>query len=155
MTRKDYLFNRHYLFRSIIWKLSKHWVWTFSTLQVVAKVNNGRGEFMVSVKPKTSLCDGVFHKISGETSLKGLFLFCDDYFLYINAMSVHISASLTVSSVVIKRLHVVQLSVDTMDNYKIGPPTSTPILTKSPLFLGGIPGECPKMYKIPNLPHKL
>uniref|UniRef100_H2MQX0 Si:ch211-241e1.3 n=1 Tax=Oryzias latipes TaxID=8090 RepID=H2MQX0_ORYLA len=93
MTRKDYLFNRHYLFR---------------------------GEFMVSVKPKTSLCDGVFHKIS-----------------------------------VIKRLHVVQLSVDTMDNYKIGPPTSTPILTKSPLFLGGIPGECPKMYKIPNLPHKL
>ncbi|XP_078791367.1 laminin subunit alpha-3 isoform X1 [Oryzias latipes] len=73
--------------------------------EVVAKVNNGRGEFMVSVKPKTSLCDGVFHKIS-----------------------------------VIKRLHVVQLSVDTMDNYKIGPPTSTPILTKSPLFLGGIPG---------------
>ncbi|RVE61913.1 hypothetical protein OJAV_G00175350 [Oryzias javanicus] len=73
--------------------------------EVVAKVNNGKGEFMVSVKPKASLCDGAFHKIS-----------------------------------VIKRMHVVQLSVDTMDNYKIGPPTSTPILTKGPLYLGGIPG---------------
>uniref|UniRef100_A0A3B3BD63 Si:ch211-241e1.3 n=1 Tax=Oryzias melastigma TaxID=30732 RepID=A0A3B3BD63_ORYME len=65
-------------------------------LFVVAKVDNGKGEFMVSVKPKASLCDG--------------------------------------------RMHVVQLSVDTMDNYKIGPPTSTPILTKGPLYLGGIPG---------------
>uniref|UniRef100_A0A3B3BCN8 Si:ch211-241e1.3 n=1 Tax=Oryzias melastigma TaxID=30732 RepID=A0A3B3BCN8_ORYME len=77
--------------------------------EVVAKVDNGKGEFMVSVKPKASLCDGAFHKIS-----------------------------------VIKRMHVVQLSVDTMDNYKIGPPTSTPILTKGPLYLGGIPGECPE-----------
>uniref|UniRef100_A0A3Q2UJ37 Uncharacterized protein n=1 Tax=Fundulus heteroclitus TaxID=8078 RepID=A0A3Q2UJ37_FUNHE len=34
---------------------------------VVAHVNNGRGEYMTSVKPKTSLCDGNFHKISGET----------------------------------------------------------------------------------------
>lgn len=39
-------------------------------LQVVAHVNNGRGEYMTSVKPKTSLCDGIFHKISGETKLR-------------------------------------------------------------------------------------
>lgn len=36
-----------------------------SYLQVVARVNNGDGEFMVAVKPKASLCDGMFHKISG------------------------------------------------------------------------------------------
>ncbi|XP_041847231.1 laminin subunit alpha-3-like [Melanotaenia boesemani] len=72
--------------------------------QVVAQVNNGKGEFMVSVKPKTSLCDGTFHKIS-----------------------------------VIKRKNVVQLSVDTTDNYKIGPPSSTTTLTKDPLYIGGIP----------------
>ncbi|KAM9718848.1 laminin subunit alpha-3-like isoform 1-T1 [Menidia menidia] len=72
--------------------------------EVVAQVNNGKGEFMVSVKPKTSLCDGMFHKIS-----------------------------------VIKRKNVVQLSVDTMDNYKIGPPSSTSTLTKDPLYVGGIP----------------
>uniref|UniRef100_A0A3Q3M3K7 Laminin subunit alpha 3 n=1 Tax=Mastacembelus armatus TaxID=205130 RepID=A0A3Q3M3K7_9TELE len=34
--------------------------------EVVAQVNNGKGEFMVSVKPKSSLCDGTFHKISGK-----------------------------------------------------------------------------------------
>ncbi|KAG7214821.1 hypothetical protein INR49_010713 [Caranx melampygus] len=34
--------------------------------EVVAQVNNGKGEFMVSVKPKSSLCDGMFHKISEE-----------------------------------------------------------------------------------------
>uniref|UniRef100_A0A3B3VJF9 Si:ch211-241e1.3 n=1 Tax=Poecilia latipinna TaxID=48699 RepID=A0A3B3VJF9_9TELE len=28
------------------------------------------GEYMTSVKPKTSLCDGIFHKISGETKLR-------------------------------------------------------------------------------------
>lgn len=39
-----------------------------SCLQVVAQVNNGKGEFMVSVKPKASLCDGMFHKISGKMS---------------------------------------------------------------------------------------
>lgn len=35
-------------------------------LQVVAEANNGKGEFMVSVKPKAPLCDGMFHKISGK-----------------------------------------------------------------------------------------
>ncbi|KAM4551973.1 laminin subunit alpha-3-like isoform 1-T1 [Odontesthes bonariensis] len=74
--------------------------------EVVAQVNNGQGEFMVSVKPKMSLCDGMFHKIS-----------------------------------VIKRKNVVQLSVDTMDNYKIGPPSSTITLTKDPLYVGGIPAD--------------
>ncbi|XP_061588324.1 laminin subunit alpha-3-like isoform X2 [Cololabis saira] len=72
--------------------------------EVVAKVNNGRGEFMVSVKPKASLCDGTSHKIS-----------------------------------VIKRKNVVQLSVDTLDDYKIGPPSSSMALTKEPLYVGGIP----------------
>lgn len=72
--------------------------------EVVAHANNEKGEFMVSVKPKTSLCDGIFHKIS-----------------------------------VIKRKNVVQLSVDTMDNYKIGPQSSTTTLTKDPLYIGGIP----------------
>uniref|UniRef100_A0A8C4F1H6 Laminin subunit alpha 3 n=1 Tax=Dicentrarchus labrax TaxID=13489 RepID=A0A8C4F1H6_DICLA len=75
-----------------------------SHLQVVAKVNNGKGEFMVAVKPKASLCDGLFHKIS-----------------------------------VIKRKNVVQLHVDTIDNYKIGPPSSITTLTKDPLYVGGIP----------------
>ncbi|KAF0046927.1 hypothetical protein F2P81_000560 [Scophthalmus maximus] len=32
--------------------------------EVVAQVNNGNGKFMVSMKPKASLCDGMFHKIS-------------------------------------------------------------------------------------------
>ncbi|XP_073347774.1 laminin subunit alpha-3-like [Pagrus major] len=72
--------------------------------EVVAQVNNGNGDFMVSVKPKASLCDGMFHKIS-----------------------------------VIKRKNVVQLHVDTVDNYKIGPPSSTPNLTKDSLYVGGIP----------------
>ncbi|XP_070830251.1 laminin subunit alpha-3-like [Chaetodon trifascialis] len=72
--------------------------------EVVAQVNNGKGEFMVSVKPKASLCDGTFHKIS-----------------------------------VIKRKNVVQLHVDTIDNYKIGPPSSTTTLTKDSLYVGGIP----------------
>ncbi|XP_005476396.1 laminin subunit alpha-3 isoform X2 [Oreochromis niloticus] len=72
--------------------------------EVFARVNNGNGEFMVSVKPKASLCDGVFHKIS-----------------------------------VIKRKNVVQLYVDTLDNYKIGPPFSNIPLTKHPLYVGGIP----------------
>ncbi|XP_029308567.1 LOW QUALITY PROTEIN: laminin subunit alpha-3-like [Cottoperca gobio] len=72
--------------------------------EVVARANNGRGEFMVSVKPKSSLCDGMFHKIS-----------------------------------VIKRKNVVQLHVDTIDNYKIGPPSSTTPLTKDSLYVGGIP----------------
>uniref|UniRef100_A0A7N6FHB8 Laminin subunit alpha 3 n=1 Tax=Anabas testudineus TaxID=64144 RepID=A0A7N6FHB8_ANATE len=74
--------------------------------EVVARVNNGKGEFMVSVKPKDSLCDGTFHKIS-----------------------------------VIKRMNVIQLHVDTMDTYKIGPQFSTVTLTKHPLYVGGIPGE--------------
>ncbi|XP_042353016.1 laminin subunit alpha-3-like [Plectropomus leopardus] len=72
--------------------------------EVVAQANNGKGEFMVSVKPKASLCDGMFHKIS-----------------------------------VIKRKNVVQLHVDTVDSYKIGPPSSTATLTKDSLYVGGIP----------------
>ncbi|XP_056148615.1 laminin subunit alpha-3-like [Lampris incognitus] len=32
--------------------------------EVVAQVNNGAGEFKVAVMPKTTLCDGMFHKIS-------------------------------------------------------------------------------------------
>ncbi|XP_076001162.1 laminin subunit alpha-3-like [Genypterus blacodes] len=72
--------------------------------EVVAQVNNGEGEFMVSVQPKATLCDGIFHKIS-----------------------------------VIKRKNVVQLHVDTLDNYKIGPPSSLAALTKDPLYVGGIP----------------
>ncbi|XP_058487895.1 laminin subunit alpha-3-like isoform X2 [Solea solea] len=72
--------------------------------EVVAQVNNGNGNFMVSVKPKASLCDGMFHKIS-----------------------------------VIKRKNVVQLNVDTVDNYKIGPPFSSVPSTKDILYVGGIP----------------
>ncbi|XP_056277207.1 laminin subunit alpha-3-like isoform X2 [Pseudoliparis swirei] len=72
--------------------------------EVVAQANNGKGEFRVSVKPKVSLCDGRFHKIS-----------------------------------VIKRMNVVQLHVDTMDHYKIGPPSSSIHLTKDSLYVGGIP----------------
>ncbi|KAM7379372.1 hypothetical protein PAMP_004930 [Pampus punctatissimus] len=72
--------------------------------KVVAHVNNGKGEFTVSVQPKSTLCDGMFHKIS-----------------------------------VIKRKNVVQLYVDTMDNYKIGPPSFSTTLTKDPLYVGGIP----------------
>uniref|UniRef100_A0A674PDZ8 Laminin subunit alpha 3 n=1 Tax=Takifugu rubripes TaxID=31033 RepID=A0A674PDZ8_TAKRU len=37
------------------------------------------------------------------------------------------------------RKNVVQLHVDTVDNYKIGPPSSAPALTKSSLYVGGIP----------------
>lgn len=44
--------------------------------------------------------------------------------------------------VVIKRKNVVQLHVDTVDNYKIGPPVSSVTLTKDTLYVGGIPGEC-------------
>lgn len=71
--------------------------------EVVAQANNGKGEYMVKVKPKASLCDGKFHKIS-----------------------------------VIQRKNVVQLHVDTVDNYKIGPPLSTSSYTKSSLYVGGI-----------------
>ncbi|MEQ2275790.1 hypothetical protein XENORESO_008918, partial [Xenotaenia resolanae] len=39
----------------------------------------------------------------------------------------------------IKRKNVVQLSVDTIDNYKIGPPSSTFPTTKDALYVGGIP----------------
>ncbi|XP_051943762.1 laminin subunit alpha-3 isoform X3 [Hippocampus zosterae] len=74
--------------------------------EVVALVNNGKGEFMASVRPKTTLCDGTFHKIS-----------------------------------VIKRKNVVQLHVDTVDTYKIGPPSTTATLTKYPLYVGGAPEE--------------
>lgn len=44
-------------------------------------------------------------------------------------------------STVIKRQNVIQLHVDTVDNYKIGPKWSPPALSKSPLYVGGIPGE--------------
>ncbi|XP_037132642.1 laminin subunit alpha-3-like isoform X1 [Syngnathus acus] len=74
--------------------------------EVVALVNNGNGEFKASVQPKTTLCDGTFHKIS-----------------------------------VIKRKNVVQLHVDTVDTYKIGPPSTTATLTKYPLYVGGLPDK--------------
>ncbi|XP_030218470.1 laminin subunit alpha-3 isoform X1 [Gadus morhua] len=82
--------------------------------EVIAQVNNGAGEFSVSVMPKTALCDGTFHKIS-----------------------------------VIKQQNVVQLHVDTVDNHKIGPPSSVTTLTRGPLYVGGIP-ESPR--KQPSLP---
>ncbi|XP_077580678.1 laminin subunit alpha-3-like [Stigmatopora nigra] len=72
--------------------------------EVVARVNNGKGEFMASVQPKTTLCDGMFHKIS-----------------------------------VITMKNVVQLHVDKMDTYKIGPPSNMIASTKYPLYLGGVP----------------
>ncbi|XP_034469915.1 laminin subunit alpha-3-like, partial [Hippoglossus hippoglossus] len=81
--------------------------------EVVVQVNNGNGNFMVSVKPKASLCDGMFHKVS-----------------------------------VIKRKNVVQLHVDTVDNYKIGPPFSTILQTKQPLYVGGVP-ETPTQQTLP------
>ncbi|XP_057713314.1 laminin subunit alpha-3-like isoform X2 [Corythoichthys intestinalis] len=74
--------------------------------EVVARVNNGRGEFMASVQPKTTLCDGMFHKIS-----------------------------------VITMKNVVQLHVDTVDTYKIGPPSNMVALTKYPVYVGGVPEE--------------
>uniref|UniRef100_A0A8C2YYV5 Si:ch211-241e1.3 n=1 Tax=Cyclopterus lumpus TaxID=8103 RepID=A0A8C2YYV5_CYCLU len=49
--------------------------------------------------------------------------------------------SLSMCLLVIKRKNVVQLHVDTMDHYKIGPPSSTVSLTKDSLYVGGIPGE--------------
>uniref|UniRef100_A0A8C4YYG1 Laminin subunit alpha 3 n=1 Tax=Gadus morhua TaxID=8049 RepID=A0A8C4YYG1_GADMO len=39
--------------------------------EVIAQVNNGAGEFSVSVMPKTALCDGTFHKISGKLPVNG------------------------------------------------------------------------------------
>nr|XP_040026949.1 laminin subunit alpha-3-like isoform X2 [Gasterosteus aculeatus aculeatus] len=81
--------------------------------EVVAQANNGQGEFKVSVKPKASLCDETFHKIS-----------------------------------VIKRKNVVQLHVDTMDHYKIGPPSPAITLTKDSLYVGGIP-EVSMQQKLP------
>ncbi|KAM6948734.1 laminin subunit alpha-3-like [Aplochiton taeniatus] len=72
--------------------------------EVVAIANNGAGDFKVSVRPKTTLCDGTFHKVY-----------------------------------VIKKNNVIQLNVDTVGNYKIGPPSSSTTLTKDPLHLGGIP----------------
>ncbi|CAL8344638.1 unnamed protein product [Merluccius merluccius] len=82
--------------------------------EVVVQVNNGAGEFVVSVMPKTALCDGAFHKIS-----------------------------------VIKRNNVVQLHVDTVDNHKIGPPSSFTTLTRDPLYVGGIPEVAVQQQRFP------
>lgn len=49
-------------------------------------------------------------------------------------MLIHMSA-------VIQRKNVVQLNVDTVDNYKVGPPVSTNNSPKGSLYVGGIPGE--------------
>ena len=35
-------------------------------LQVIVKVNNGIRDFSTSVTPKQSLCDGRWHRITGE-----------------------------------------------------------------------------------------
>lgn len=99
--------------------------------QVVALANNGKGEFMVSVKPKASLCDGAFHKISGEFPV-----------MFLGRRRSRTSPSDALNfCTVIKRKNVVQLHVDTVDNYKIGPQSSAPALTKSSLYVGGVPGE--------------
>uniref|UniRef100_A0A4W5KYG2 Laminin subunit alpha 3 n=1 Tax=Hucho hucho TaxID=62062 RepID=A0A4W5KYG2_9TELE len=37
--------------------------------EVVARVNNGAGEFSVSVRPKQPLCDGMFHRVAGTLLL--------------------------------------------------------------------------------------
>ena len=37
--------------------------------KVVARVNNGAGEFSVSVRPKQPLCDGMFHRVAGTLLL--------------------------------------------------------------------------------------
>ena len=50
--------------------------------------------------------------------------------------------SLSLYLLVIKRKNVVQLHVDTVDNYKIGPPFPTVPQPKQPLYVGGVPGEC-------------
>ncbi|XP_061878635.1 laminin subunit alpha-3-like isoform X1 [Entelurus aequoreus] len=82
--------------------------------EVVARVNNGKGEFAASVRPKTPLCDGMFHKIS-----------------------------------VIKRKHVVQLHVDTVDTYKIGPPSPVTTSSKYPLYVGGFPADTSSLLTPP------
>lgn len=61
--------------------------------------------------------------------------------LHVAAADMH-EVTVSVFLLVIKRKNVVQLHVDTVDNYKIGPPSSTITLTKDPLYVGGIPGEC-------------
>ncbi|XP_046883214.1 laminin subunit alpha-3-like isoform X2 [Hypomesus transpacificus] len=81
--------------------------------EVVAQVNNGAGEFKVSVRPKHTLCDGMFHRVA-----------------------------------VIKRKNVVEMHVDTVGHYKIGPPSSSSTLTKDPLYVGGIP----EVSRHPSLP---
>lgn len=37
-------------------------------LQVIVKVNNGIRDFSTSVTPKQSLCDGRWHRVTGEKS---------------------------------------------------------------------------------------
>lgn len=110
-------------------------------LQVVAEVNNGKGEFMVSVKPKIPLCDGMFHKISGKIQSFMKDIAGDKLKSFTRIFYMFCIKSLSICFLVIKRKNVVQLHVDTIDNYKIGPPSSTTVLTKTPLYVGGIPGE--------------
>lgn len=113
----------------------------WSYVQVVAQVNDGKGDFKVTVRPKASLCDGMFHKISGKkhkATYKVKLLLKPIRTLISTAFCMK---SLPVCLLVIKRKNVVQLHVDTVDNYKIGPPSSTAALTKTSLYVGGIPGE--------------
>lgn len=126
------VFCNHFMY--LFFNLNVLFVFIF--LQVVALVNNGKGEFMASVRPKTTLCDGTFHKISGKMqSSPNLDLFPINISTCIDHFSFGCLA-------VIKRKNVVQLHVDTVDTYKIGPPSSTATLTKYPLYVGGAPGEC-------------
>lgn len=88
---------------------------------------------MVTIKPNTSLCDGTFHKISGKKQHLSLINSSQDP----NGNILNSAVFFTV----IKRKNVVQLHVDTVDNYKIGPPSPATARTKSSLYVGGIPGE--------------
>ncbi|XP_066575649.1 laminin subunit alpha-3 isoform X1 [Amia ocellicauda] len=83
--------------------------------QVIAQVNNGAGEFSVSVTPKQTLCDGMFHRMA-----------------------------------VIKRNNVVQLDVETEEEYTVGPLSSPSTKTRDPLYVGGIP----ETSQWPELPVK-
>lgn len=93
---------------------------------------------MTKVKPKASLCDGTFHKISGKKPqiFNTVWLSCRTSTQA--TMGAHVNS---MCPPVIQRKNVVQLNVDTVDNYKVGPPLSTHKPPKGSLYVGGVPGE--------------
>lgn len=123
---------------------------------MVAQVNNGAGIFSVSVLPKLSLCDGVFHRVAGKQHFKIVFdclserIVSDTFvFVYKSQLECLLQAvcqavlhglNLIFPLIVIKRKNVVEMHVDTDGNYTIGPATSITTMTKDPLYVGGIPG---------------